>query len=56
MPARVFQLQVGGGRLSAIPILTTRGIEDVYETQKSLKSFCFSVYFLLSMDQIPIQL
>ena len=29
-PAQVFQLRVGGKCISAIPILTTRGIEDVY--------------------------
>jgi hypothetical protein len=31
-PARVCQLRVGGKRVSAIPILTKRGIEDVYTT------------------------
>ena len=35
MPAQVHQLQVGGRRLSAIPVLTTSGIEDVYVTSDS---------------------
>ena len=27
------QLRVGGRRMSAVPVLTTRGIEDVYVTK-----------------------
>ena len=36
MPAQVFQLRVGGKRISAIPILTTRGIEDVYTSTETI--------------------
>ena len=32
MPAQVHQLQVGGRRLSAVPVLTTGSIEEVYVT------------------------
>ena len=35
-PAQVCQLRVGGKRISAIPVMTTRGIEDVYVTQDSM--------------------
>ena len=35
-PAQVFQLRVGGKRISAIPILTTRGIEDVYTSTETV--------------------
>ena len=36
MPAQVFQLRVGGKRISAIPILTTHGIEDVYTSTETI--------------------
>ena len=36
IPAQVFQLRVGGKRISAIPILTTRGIEDVYTSTETI--------------------
>lgn len=35
-PARTFQLRIGGKRLSAIPIMTTNGLEDVYITTGSV--------------------
>ena len=41
MPARVHQLQVGGNRLSATPVLTTSGIEDVYVTFDSINGTKF---------------
>lgn len=49
MPAKVHQLQVGGKRLSAIPILTTSGIEDEYVTKDRVdgtkfEDLSFSVY------------
>ena len=36
MPAQIHQLHVGGRRLSAIPVLTTSGIEDLYVTSNSV--------------------
>ena len=44
MPARVHQLQVGGRRLSAIPVLTTSGIEDVYVTSDSVDGTKFEEF------------
>ena len=35
-PAQVFQLRVGGKCISAIPILTTHGIEDVYTSTETI--------------------
>ena len=43
-PARVCQLRVGGKRVSAIPILTTRGIEDVYTTTESVNGEKFEEF------------
>jgi transposase len=36
MPPRHVQLRVGGRRISAVPVLTTRGIEDVYVTRDTV--------------------
>ena len=44
MPARVHQLQVGGRRLSAIPVLTTSAIEDVYVTSDSVDGTKFEEF------------
>ena len=44
MPARVHQLQVGGRRLSAIPVLTTSGIADVYITSDSVDGTKFEEF------------
>lgn len=35
-PACTYQLRIGGKRLSAIPVMTTNGIEDVYVTTGSV--------------------
>ena len=35
-PSRHTQLTVGGRRVSAIPVMTTKGIEDVYVTRDSV--------------------
>ena len=36
MSPQSIQLRVGGKRVSAIPVMTTRGIEDVYTTQENV--------------------
>ena len=40
-PARTYQLRIGGKRLSAIPVMTTNGIEDVYVTTGSVNGDVF---------------
>ena len=44
IPAQVFQLRVGGKRISAIPILTTRGIEDVYTSTETINGERFEEF------------
>ena len=44
MPAQVFQLRVGGKRISAIPVLTTRGIEDVYTSKETINGERFEEF------------
>ena len=41
---RVFQLRVGGKRISAIPVLTTRGIEDVYTSKETINGDKFEEF------------
>ena len=45
IPPRYTQLSVGGKRISAIPVMTTRGIEDVYTTQDSVNGEKFVDFF-----------
>lgn len=45
MPPTNCQLRVGGKRISAIPVMTTRGIEDVYTTASSVSGDEF-IYFI----------
>ena len=45
MPAHSYQLRVGGKRLSAIPVMTTNGIEDVYVTSGSVNGDVFQHFF-----------
>ena len=45
MPARSCQLRIGGKRLSAIPVMTTNGIEDVYITDGSVNGDVFQHFF-----------
>ena len=45
MPACSYLLRIGGKRLSAIPVLTTNGIEDVYITDDSVNSDVFQHFF-----------
>ena len=40
----MFQLRVGGKRISAIPILTTRGIEDVYTSTETINGDRFEEF------------
>ena len=40
-PARTYQLRIGGKWLSAIPVMTTNGIEDVYVTTGSVNGDVF---------------
>ena len=44
MPAQVHQLQMGGRWLSAILVLTTSGIEDVYVTSDSVDGTKFEEF------------
>ena len=41
---QVFQLRVGGKRISAIPVLTTRGIEDVYTSKETINGDKFKEF------------
>ena len=41
---RVFQLRVGGKRISVIPVLTTRGIEDVYTSTETINGEKFEEF------------
>ena len=45
MPACSYQLRIGGKRLSAIPIMTMNGIEDVYITDGSINGDVFQHFF-----------
>ena len=45
IPPRTCQLFVGGKRVSAIPVMTTRGIEDVYTTTGNVNGEKFIDYF-----------
>ena len=45
IPPRHTQLTVGGKRVSAIPVLTTQGIEDVYTTTDSVNGEKFLEFF-----------
>ena len=45
IPPRTCQLFVGGKRVSAIPVMTTRGIEDVYTTTDSVNGEKFVEFF-----------
>lgn len=47
LPACVHQLHVGGKRLSAIPVLTTNGIEDLYVTKDSVDGTKFEEFLIL---------
>ena len=40
----MFQLRVGGKRISAIPVLTTRGIEDVYTSKETINGERFEEF------------
>ena len=46
LPTYVHQLHVGGKRLSAIPVLTTNGIEDVYVTKDSVDGTKFEEFLI----------
>ena len=54
MPAHSYQLRVGGKQLSAIPVMTTNGIEDVYVTSGSVNGDVFQHFF--SKCVLPILL
>ena len=41
---RVFKLRVGGKRISAIPVMTTRGIEDVLTTTETTNGEVFEQF------------
>ena len=43
-PAQVFQLRVGGKRISAIPVMTTRGIEGVYTSTETINGEKFEEF------------
>ena len=59
MPAHSYQLRVGGKQLSAIPVMTTNGIEDVYVTSGSVNGDVFQHFFSKCvchlMVRIPVQ-
>ena len=64
IPPHRCQLFVGGKRVSAIPVMTTRGIEDVYTTTGNVNGEKFVHFFVsvcsqlscLLMVRIPILL
>ncbi len=47
IPARHTQLRVGGRRVSAIPVMTTGGIEDVYVTKDSINGEKFVEFIIM---------
>lgn len=52
--AQVFQLCVGGKRISAIPILTTRGIEDVYTSKETINGERFDCVSVCCPSSCPM--
>ena len=50
MQARYYQLRIGGKRLSAIPMMITNGIEDVYITDRSVNGDIFQHFFCVSFQ------
>ena len=46
---RTYQLRVSGKRISAIPVLTTRGIEDLYLTLGSVNGDIFEDFIIMSV-------
>ena len=51
---QVFQLCVGGKRISAIPILTTRGIEDVYTSKETINGERFDCVSVCCPSSCPM--
>ena len=52
IPPHRCQLFVGGKRVSAIPVMTTRGIEDVYTTTGNVNGEKFVHFFVSVCSQL----